>query len=251
MSGQKKEKDIQQGLGTEEEKSSIEVKGSQTGENGRSFMTADRESISGKSPSDIFPSAIVGVDDVEVRFNVKEKSKGTALPEDDCLDGGKDRGVNTHVGREVKPNSYPSSIPKETSRSLGLEVEEDCGARAGRREGTGAGRPGKPVGSRSTSSSRVRRHLSLIHDQMELGAVQAAGAISGSGSISGSGLELGCIQGRLKGLDPDGASQSPSYSNGLIPDGQTASSPNSYWAKDKGGESWTETGIDIKTFYVP
>ena len=80
MSGQKKEKDKQWGLGTEEEKSSKEVKGSQTGENGRSFMFSDRESISGKSPSDTFPSAIVGVDGVEDRFNVKEKSKGTALP---------------------------------------------------------------------------------------------------------------------------------------------------------------------------
>ena len=111
MSGQKKEKDKQWGLGTEEEKSSKEVKGSQTGENGRSFMISDRESISGKSPSDTFPSAIVGVDGVEDRFNVKEKSKGTALPEDDCLDGGKDQGVNTHVGREVKPNSCPPPPP--------------------------------------------------------------------------------------------------------------------------------------------
>ena len=106
-SGQKKEKNKQRGLGTEEEKSSKEVKGSQTGENGRSIMISDRESKSGKASRDTLSSAIMGVDGVADRFNVGEKLKSTILPEDGCLDGGNDRGVNTHVGREFKPNSCP------------------------------------------------------------------------------------------------------------------------------------------------
>ena len=120
-----------------------------------------------------------------------------------------------------------------------------------RRVGTGAGGPGKCVGSRATSSGRERRHQNLIQDQKALGAVQASGAISGSDSISGSGLGLGCIQGRLKGLDPDGLSQSPSYSNGLIPDGQTATSPNSSWAKDKGENSRLKQGSTSRSSMSP
>ena len=126
----------------------------------------------------------------------------------------------------------PPSILEETSRRLGLEVEEDIGARAGRKEGTGAGCSGKSVGSRSASSGRVRMHLSLTQEQKELGADQASGAISGSGSTFGLGLELGCIQDRLTGLDHVGASQSPSYSNRPIPDGPNASSLKCSKAKD-------------------
>ena len=214
-------------------------------------MISDWESLSGKSSSDTFPSAIVGVDGVEDRFYAKEKSKGTALPEDGCVDGGHDRGVNTHVGREVIPDYCSPRISKETSRSVGLEVEEDCGVREARRVGTGAGGLGKCVGSRGTSSGRESRHLNLIQDQEVLGAVQASGAISGSDSISGLGLELGCIQGRLKGLDPDGPSQSPSYSNGLIPDGQIATSPNSSWAKDKGENFGLKQGSTSRPSMFP
>ena len=121
----------------------------------------------------------------------------------------------------------------------------------GRREGTGAGGSGKSVGSRATSSGREWRHLTLIQDQKVLGAVQASGAISGSDSTFGSGLELGCIQGRFKGLDPDGPSQSPSYSNGLIPDGQTTSSPNISWAKDKGENSGLKQGSTSRPSMSP
>ena len=230
---------------------SKEEKGSPKGEIGRSTVISDRESLSGKSSSDTFPSAIVGVDDVEDRFYAKEKSKGTALPEDGCVDGGIDRGSNTHVGREVIPDSCSPNISKETSRSLRLEVEEDCGVRVARRVGTGARDLGKRVGSRDTSSSREHRHLNLIQDQKVLGAVQASGANNGSDSIPGSGLELGCIQGRVKGLDPGGPSHSPSYSNGLIPDGQTATSPNSSWAKDKGENSGLQQGTTSRPPMYP
>ena len=75
MSGQKKEEDKKRGLGIEEEKRSKKEKGSQTGEIGRSLVISDRESLSGKSLSDTFPSAIVGVDGAEDRFYAKEKSK--------------------------------------------------------------------------------------------------------------------------------------------------------------------------------
>ena len=213
-------------------------------------MISDRESISGKAPRDTLSSAIVGVG-VEDRFNVGEKSKSTTLPEDGCLDGGNDRGVNTHVGREFKPNSCPPSIPGETSRRLGLEVEEDIGARAGRSEGTGAGCPGKSVGSRSASSGRVRTYLSMTQEQKELGADQAYGAISGSGSTSGPGIELGRIQGRLTGLDLDGAGQSPSYSNRPIPDGPNASSLKCSKAKDVGEESGLKQGPVLRPSMSP
>ena len=251
MSGQKKEEDKKWGLGIEEEKRSKKEKGSQTGEIGRSLVISDRELLSGKSSSDTFPSAIVGVDDVKDRFYAKDNSKGTALPEDGCVDEGNDRGANTYVGREVIPDYCSPSISKDTSRSLGLEVKEDCGVRVARRVGTGAGDPGKCVGSRDTSSGREHRHLNLIQDQKVLGAVQASGANSGSDSIPGSGLELGCIQGRLKGLDPDGPSHSPSYSNGLIPDGQTPTSSNSSWAKDKGENSGLQQGSTSRPSMSP
>ena len=56
----------------------------------------------------------MGVDGVEDRFNAGEKSKSTTLPEEGCLDGGNDRGVNTQVGRELSPNSSPP--PPQYSR---------------------------------------------------------------------------------------------------------------------------------------
>ena len=136
MSGQKKEKDKRRGLGTEDEKRSKEEKGSQTGENGSSLVISDWESLPSKSSSDTSPSALVGVDGVEDRFYAKEKLKGTALPEDGCVDGGKDRGVNTHVEMEVNPDSCSLIISKEISRSVGPEVEEECEDCVGRREGT-------------------------------------------------------------------------------------------------------------------
>ena len=203
MSGQKKEKNNQRGWGIEEGRISKEVKGGQTGENGRSIMISDLESISGKALRDTLSSAIAGVDGVEDRFNAGEKSKSTASAEDGCLDGGNDRGVNTQVGREFKPNSCLPSFPGEISTRLGLEVEEDIGACAGRSEGTGAVSPGKSVGSRPASSGRVQMYLSMTQEQKDLGADQAHGAVSGSGSTSGSGLEMGRIQGRLTGLDLD------------------------------------------------
>ena len=242
MSGQKKEKNKQRGWGTEEGRSLKEVKGSQTGENGRSIMISDRESISGKVPRDTLSFAIAGVDGVEDRFNVGEKSKSTTSAEDGCLDGGNDRGVNTHVGREFKPKSCHPNIPGETSMRLGLEVEEDIGARAGRSEGTGAVSPGKSVRSRLASSGRVRMYLSMTQEQKDLGADQAHGAVSGSGSTSGPGLEMGRIQGRLTGLDLDWASQSPSYSNRPTPDGANASSHKCSKAKDVGEESRLKQG---------
>ena len=146
------------------------------------------------------------------------------------------------MGREFKPNSYPPSIPGETSRKLGLEVEEDIGAHTGRSKGTRAGSTGKSVGSRSASSGRVRMYLSMTQEQKEFGADQAHGAISGSGSTSGPGIELGRIQGRLMGLDLDGASQSPSYSNRPIPDGPNASSLKCSKANDVGEESGLKQG---------
>ena len=131
----------------------------------------------------------------------------------------------------------PPSIPGETSRRLGFEVEEDIGARAGRSEGIGAGSPGKSVGSRSTSSGRVQRYLSMTQEQKELGANQDHGEISGSGSTSGPGFELGRSQGRLMGLDLDGASQSPSYPNRPIPVGPNVSNLKCSKANDAGEDS--------------
>ena len=52
MSGQKEKNNKQRGLGREEGRISKEVKGSQTGENGRSLMVSDRESVSGKALRD-------------------------------------------------------------------------------------------------------------------------------------------------------------------------------------------------------
>ena len=209
-------------------------------------MISDRESISGKAPRDTLSSAIMGVDGVEDKFNAGEKSESTTSPEDGCLDGGNDRGVNTHVGRKFKPNSCPPSIPGETSRRLGLEVEEDIGVCAGRSEGKGAGSLGKSVRSRPASSGRVWMYLSMTQELKELGADQAHRAISGSGSTSGPGIELGQSVGRvlprLTGLDLDGASQSPSYSNRPIPDGPNASSLKCSKAKDVGEDSRLKQG---------
>ena len=85
------------------------------------------------------------------------------------------------MGREFKPSSCPLSIPGETSRRLGLEVEENIGARAGRSASTGAVSLVKSVGSRSASSGRVRMKLSMTQEKKDLGADQAYGAVSGSG----------------------------------------------------------------------
>ena len=128
----------------------------------------------------------------------------------------------------------PPSIPGETLRRLGFEVEEESGARSGRSESIGAGSPGKSVGSRSTSSGRVRRHLSMTQEQQELGVDQDHGAISGSGSTSGPGLELGRTQERLMGRDPVGASKSQSYSNRPIIVGQKVSNLKCSKANDVG-----------------
>ena len=98
-------------------------------------MNSDRESISCKALRDTLSSTIAGVDGVKDRFNVEEKSQNSTSAEDSCFDGGNDRKVNTQVGREFKPSSCPLSIPGETSSRLGLEVEEDIGARAGRSAG--------------------------------------------------------------------------------------------------------------------
>ena len=125
---------------------------------------------------------------------------------------------------------------------LGLEVEEDIGARAGRSVGIGAVSPGKSVGSRHASSGRVRMNLSMTQEQKDLGADQAYGAVSGSGFTFGSDLEMGRIQGRLIGLDLDWASQSPSYSNRPTLDGLNASSHKCSKAKDGGEESRLKQG---------
>ena len=194
-SGQKKENNKQRGWGREEGRISKEVKGSQTGENGRSLMILDRESISGKALRDTLSSAIVGGDSVEDRFNAGEKSQSSTSAEDGLFDGGNDHGVNTQVGRDFKLSSCPSNIPGETAMRLGLEVEKDIGTRAGRSVGTGAVSPGKSVGSRPASSSRVRMNLSMTQEQKDLEADQAYGAVSGTGFTFGSGLEMGRIQG--------------------------------------------------------
>ena len=243
MSGQNKEIIKQRGWGTEEGRSSKGVKGSQTGENGRSVTISDRESISGKVPRDTLFFAIMGVDGVKDRSYTGEKSKSTTLLEDVRMEGGNDQGVNTHVGREISPG--------ETLRRLGLEVEEGIGARAGRGEDFGADNPGKSVGSTLASSGRVQMYPSMVQEQKELGSGQADGTTSGSGSTSGPGIELGRTQDSITGLDHDGASQSPSYSNRPIPDGLNVSSFKCFKAKVAGEKSGLKQGLVLRPSMHP
>ena len=74
-------------------------------------MISDRESISGKALRDTLSSAIAGIDVVDDRFNVGEKSQNSISAKDGCFNGGNDRGVNTQVGREFKPSSCPPPPP--------------------------------------------------------------------------------------------------------------------------------------------
>ena len=223
MSGQKTVKLKQRGWRTEEGRSTTEIKRSQTGEKGRSSMISFRESSSGKPPRETLSSAIAVVGGIEDRFVAGEISKCTISPEYGGLNGGKDRGVHFHAGKKFKLNSCPPSIPGGTSRSLGFEIGEETGARAGRSEGIGEGRLGKYVGNRAASSGRVRRQLSMTQEQQVLGADKDHGPISGSGSTAGAGSEVGRSQESPTGLFLDGASKSPNYPNRPIPAGPIVS----------------------------
>ena len=92
---------------------------------------------------------------------------------------------------------------------------------------------------------------SMTQEQKELGSGQAYGAISGSGSTSDPGIELGRTQGSITGLDLDGTSQSPSYSNRPIPDGSNASSFKCSKAKDVGEESGLKQGLVLRPSLPP
>ena len=201
--GQKEINIKKRGLGREEGRISKEVKGRQTEEKGRSLMDSDRESFSSKNLRETLSSPILGVDGEEDVSIAGEKKQSSIQADDSFFYEGNDLGYNTQVGREFKPISRSPSIPGETSTNLGLEVEEDFDTRAGSRVRSGAECLGRHEGTRPGTSGRVRKNISLLQEQKNLGSGRVYRADRGSGSTFGSDLEMGRIQGRLMGLGLD------------------------------------------------
>ena len=154
-------------------------------------MDSDRESFSGKVLRETLSSADVGVDSEENVSTAGEKKKSSIQADDSFFDEGNDLEHNTQAEREFKPLSRSPSIPGETSKNLGLEVEEVFDTRAGRKVKLEAECLGKHEVTRPVSSGKVKKNISLFQDQLNIGLGRVYGADRGSGSIFGSDLEMG------------------------------------------------------------
>ena len=92
-------------------------------------MDSDRESFSGKFLRDTLSFSVGGVGGVEEVSTAGEKRQRSLQAGDNIC--------NIQAERGFKPSSCPPSAPGETSKKLGLEVEEACDTRAGRRVWSG------------------------------------------------------------------------------------------------------------------
>ena len=127
--GQKEFNNRERGTSREESRNPREAIGIQNVEKGSSLRDSDRESFSCKFSKYYLSFSGGGVGGgVEVP-NAGEK-KQRSSQEGDSL-------CNIQAERGFKPSSCPPSIPGETSKKLGLEVEEDCDTRGVRKVWTG------------------------------------------------------------------------------------------------------------------
>ena len=116
--GQKEINNREQGTRKEEGRISREAKGKQNEEKGRSLMDSDQESFSGEFLRDTLSFSVGGVGGVEEMSTAGEKRQ-RSLQAGNSL-------CNIQAERGFTLSSCPPSTPRETSKKLGLEVEEAC-----------------------------------------------------------------------------------------------------------------------------
>ena len=127
--GQKELNNRERGTSREECRNPREAIGKQNVEKGRSFRDSDLESFSGKFPKHKISISVGGVGGGAEVFNVGEKKQSSLQAGDGLCN------IQAEVG--FKPSSCPPSIPGETSKNLGLEVEEVFDTRAVQKCGQG------------------------------------------------------------------------------------------------------------------
>ena len=116
-------------------------------------MDSDRESFSGKFLRDTLSFSVGGVGGVEEVSTAGEKRQRSLQAGDNIC--------NIQAERGFKPSSCPPSTPGETSKKLGLEVEEACDTRAGRRVWSGTEVLGQEEVTRPASLGRVQKNKSV------------------------------------------------------------------------------------------
>ena len=107
---------------------------------------------------------------------------------------------NIQAERGNKPTSSPTSNPEAKAKKLGLEVEEACDTRAGRKGWLGEEVMGQHEVTGPASPCRVQMNKTVSQEQLNLESGSGYGADSRSGSIIGSDLETGLILNRPMGL---------------------------------------------------
>ena len=201
--GQKELNNRERGTSREESRNPREAIGIQNAEKGRSFRDSDRESFSGKFLKHKISISVGGVGSRAEVFNAGEK-KQSSLQASDCLCN-----IQAEVG--FKPSSCPPSIPGETSKKLGLEVEEVFNTRVVRKVWIGTKLLGQQEVTRLVALGRLQNQDLKNHESSRVD-----GAICGSGSIDVSDLGSGRILSRAMGVGLDRMGPSPSKAGLLL-----------------------------------
>ena len=182
--------------------------GTQNAEKGRSFRDSDRESFSGTFSNHKTSISVGGVGGGADVFNTGEKKQRSVQAADDLCN------FQAEVG--FKTSSCPHGSPGETTRKIGLEVEEIYDTCAVRKVWTGTKLVGQQVAIRSAALGRMQ-YQELNHE-----SGRADGTVCGSGSIEVLDLASGRILSRPLGVGQLLMGQmgpSPSKLNGPIVDG--------------------------------
>ena len=139
--------------------------------------------------------------------------------------------------RGKKLTSSPNSTPEAKAKKLGLEVEEDCATRAGRKGWLGKEVMGQHKVTRPTSPCRVKTNKTVAQEQNNLESGRGSGSDKRSGSTVGSDLETGRVLNRSMGLGLNQLSPSPSESNRPITVGLTSLGHMGFETMYEGGEN--------------
>ena len=208
---------------------SREAKGKQIEEKGRSIMEADWESIFGKFLRGTLSCSVGGMGGVEEASIVGEKEQRFSQTDDSLC--------NIQAERGNKPTSSPNSTLEAKAKKLGLEVEEECATRTGRKGWLGKEVMGQHKVTRPTSPCRVKTNKTVAQEQNNLELGRGSGSDKRSGSTVGSDLETGRVLNRSMGLGLNQLSPSPSESNRPITVGSTSSGHMGFETMYEGGEN--------------
>ena len=165
-SGQSEDNNITWGLNREERRILKEKKGSRTEEKGSFFCALDRDPTSGKVPGETLSSVDLGVECEEGGSSAREKVQSHSPAVDGWFGGDNVLGYKIQFGREIKPFPRSPNTSRETTMSLGLEVEGDDDTCAGRSARSEVESLGMSEGTRPVSSGKVRLIQSKSQEKM-------------------------------------------------------------------------------------